>query len=213
MGATIAFLDEAHILFANKCGLAAYDLSAASPNEPTTRLPYWKETPAGSCHVHEFITESDLSISVAAIRGHESAVHCVIFSGHYVHLAEIPLATSALSTSPTQHFLPERALRQGGGSTSTTGGILGYRRTPANAGYQTLVVRTGLLRHHPTSRLKLGKCEWAATGVMLHAYEDPYAPWDVSLDEDGGHVLLVFAHRGWSSGQIESMVYSLYTVY
>jgi hypothetical protein len=186
-GSTIAFLDERHIIVGNKIGLAAYDLCLDSLSDPI-RLPYWTDFRPLSNTVHN---SSHPTISVIYPTLPNGVVQCIIYTGSYVLLMNMPLPTSDLSTPVTQYFdFGMGSKRRDSAFSSTTVSVLGLSSRAPNPGHGTLVVRTNMEQGRGHVQLGCDRHEWIAAGVLLRNVANKWHV-DISFDEDTGHALIL----------------------
>jgi hypothetical protein len=128
-------------------------------------------------------------------------VRCVIYSGYYLHLADVPLSFVGSPSMVLRHHLSDKMYTDSHtGSLSTTAGILGFTRKDGDRGHLIFVSRPG---DRGALRLGCGEGEWVSTGLLLRDRLDDYMHYDISLDDSGEHVLLALGDRDYFSTRVK----------
>jgi hypothetical protein len=186
------------VLLGNQAGFAAYDI--LQDTSTPVRLPYCialKDKRYDRLHAR-----SDPVITVAPSSPLEDHVRCVIYSGYYVHLVDVPLSFAGSTSMIMRHHLPDNAIQDClTGSLSTTAGIIGFRPNQENSGHVILVIRAAVSHSRGALRLGCREDEWVSTGLLLRDTLQDHTHWDISLDDDGQNVLVVFRDRNFYKTQ------------
>jgi hypothetical protein len=196
-GATIQFLDEQHILFGNQGGLFAYTLSIEDildEDEPTPtsrpRLPYWSTVDYVKSYVDSsflFRTEPDISVIPPAPQ--DQTVRCVLASGVYLHLVDVPRKGWGPQLAEVDRRMPDPAIADyEHTSLGNIGGMLGV--TFLGYYYTSLVIRTGDCTFAHT-RLSRHNLEWLQTGRLLTLTRDLHIALSFSMDDSEGYIVLI----------------------
>jgi hypothetical protein len=213
VGASIAFLDENHIMLGNELGFVAYNISQSrSGGEAISRMPYCsvkpKDWPLG-CY-----QRSSPAISVIPSSGPPDTKRCVIVSGKLLHVADVPINTSPPGCIVLQDYLINKHLRNFlNASLSPTAGIFGYSRSGKITGHPTALIRAGFSLVGGAIRMGYHEGETTLMGFLRCEVFPGYIYRDLSFDEDSGYLLLVLQARGsggfGSLGQSEVAMFSV----